>query len=81
MIELIEFLSFIYPCRVEIFDCGLSSDSYYDDDKNNDPIIFYGDSDLIPAVLLSRFVKRFTVSDEYVNCLYIELAEEGEKDE
>lgn len=81
MIELREFLTFMYPCRVEIFDCGLFSDSYYDNDHNNDSIIFYGDSDLIPVNLLSRFVIRFTVSDEYVNCLYIELEEEGEKDE
>lgn len=81
MIELREFLTFMYPCRLEIFDCGLFSDSYYDNDHNNDSIIFYGDFDSIPHNLLSRFVIRFTVSDEHVNCLYIELAEEGEKDE
>lgn len=59
--------------RVQIFDFSLideESDDWY---ETKDHIVYFGDYSEIPAHLFSRKIRCVSVSDEYVNCLDIEL--------
>ena len=78
MITLKEFISYLREdCRLHIFDCGLAFDYWWDDPNNDDPIVYFGDYREVPDNLLSRRISCIGPSDEYVNCIHIELKKEG----
>lgn len=60
-------------CKVDIFDCNLADDDWWEDDNNTTPHVFHGDYTEVPDYLYDREVYCFTVSDEYVGCLDIDL--------
>lgn len=69
--ELIENLS--RDNRLHIFDCKLATDDWWDDLSNTDPVVFFGDVEECPKYLFERKISMISVSDEYVNCLSVEL--------
>lgn len=58
-------------------DCSIACDNWWDDPNNDDAIVYFGDYRVVPVHLLSRRISCFLPSDEYVNCIHIELKEEG----
>lgn len=72
--KLKELLGYLrHECIVDIFDCDLIDDDWWDDVDNINPHVFRGEFTDVPNYLYDRVVNCFTVSDEYVGCLTIEL--------
>lgn len=68
---------FLSDMRVQIFDFSLVNDEDDDWFETNEHIVYFGNYSEIPVYLFSRKIRCISVSDEYVNCLDIELKYEG----
>ena len=73
---------FVSDMRVQIFDFSLVDEDDNDDwFETNEHIVYFGDYSEIPVHLFSRKIRCVVVSDEYVNCLDIELKNGSESNE
>ena len=74
---------FLSDMRVQIFDFSLVDVESDNNDwfENKKHIPYFGDYSEIPVYLFSRKIRCISVSDEYVNCLDIELKNGRESNE